>query len=75
MQYAHAMEQRGVFYADECIEIADDVTGDPQRDRLRIDARKWYASKLNPKVLGDKVEHTGTVRTELVQLTPDEANL
>ena len=25
-----------------------------QRDRLRIDARKWHLSKLNPKKYGDK---------------------
>lgn len=32
-----------------------------QRSRLRIDARKWIASKLKPKKYGDKasVEHTG----------------
>jgi hypothetical protein len=26
-----------------------------QRDRLRVDARKWYASKLAPKKYGDKI--------------------
>jgi hypothetical protein len=44
--------------------VATDKEGNPrllsdpvavQRDRLRIDARKWYASKLNPKKYGDKV--------------------
>lgn len=31
------------------------------RSRLRVDARKWYASKILPKSYGDKVtqEHTG----------------
>lgn len=31
------------------------------RSRLRVDARKWYASKLAPKHYGDKItqEHTG----------------
>ena len=34
-----------------------------QRSRLRIDARKWMAGKLRPKVYGDKqeVEHVGEV--------------
>lgn len=27
-----------------------------QRSRLRIDARKWMAGKLRPKVYGDKIE-------------------
>ena len=33
------------------------------RNRLRIDARKWYASKLAPKKYGDRVEqvHSGSV--------------
>jgi hypothetical protein len=26
------------------------------RNRLRVDARKWYASKLNPRVYGDKID-------------------
>lgn len=32
-----------------------------QRSRLRVDARKWMAGKLRPKVYGDKItqEHTG----------------
>jgi len=33
--------------------------------RLRVDTRKWSASKLKPKKYGDKVttEHTGSVKT------------
>jgi hypothetical protein len=29
-----------------------------QRSRLRIDARKWMAGKLRPKVYGDKIDMT-----------------
>lgn len=38
-----------------------------QRSRLRVDARKWYASKVAPKKYGDKldVEHGGNVIVEL----------
>lgn len=34
-----------------------------QRSRLRVDARKWMAGKLRPKVYGDKVdvEHKGAI--------------
>ena len=28
------------------------------RSKLRVDTRKWYAGKLNPKKYGDKVEAT-----------------
>lgn len=36
------------------------------RNRLRIDAIKWYASKLKPKRYGDKtaVEHSGVVEID-----------
>ncbi len=32
-----------------------------QRSRLRVDARKWYASKVLPKIYGEKIsqEHSG----------------
>ena len=29
-----------------------------QRSRLRVDARKWAASKIMPKTYGDKIDHT-----------------
>lgn len=34
-----------------------------QRSRLRVDTRKWIASKLKPKKYGDKtaVEHSGNI--------------
>lgn len=71
-QYAHAREAQADHYADEIVAIADctdlqpspfegsvPMARDPQRDRLRIDARKWVASKLAPKRYGDKVALTG----------------
>lgn len=75
-QYARARERQADFYAAEIIEIADDGSRDMADDgdggevvdhdhiaraRLRVDARKWYASKLAPKKYGDKVmnEHSG----------------
>lgn len=44
----------------EEIRLALDPTA-VARNRLRVDARKWVASKLKPKVYGDRVttEHTG----------------
>ena len=35
-----------------------------QRSRLRVDARKWMASKLAPKKYGDKVALTGGDETD-----------
>jgi hypothetical protein len=62
--------------ADEIIEISNDGSNDTYTDddgrehvnqdviarsRLRVDSRKWLASKLAPKRYGDKVEqiHSG----------------
>jgi hypothetical protein len=53
-QYARAREEQADHYADEIIEIAD-TEPDPQKARVRIDARKWVASKLKAKAYGDKV--------------------
>lgn len=76
-QYARAREEQAEFYAESIIEISDekeveaiyqgeDVKLDLSssaiaRNRLRVDARKWYASKLAPKKYGDfkAVELTG----------------
>lgn len=72
-QYAHAREEQADVLADEILDIADDgkpdfrfdpevgliVDGDAiQRAKLRIDSRKWIASKLKPKKYGDKTIHT-----------------
>ena len=56
-QYARAREIQADYIAAECVEIAD-TDSDPQRARVRVDARKWYASKLKPKVYGDKLDIT-----------------
>ncbi len=71
-KYARAREAQAELLADEIISIADDDENDVtiteegvspkinydniQRARLRVDARKWKASKLYPKKYGDKIE-------------------
>ncbi len=69
--YTRAREARADVLAEEIIEIADSEpktieseygdkvdTGDIQQKRLRVDARKWAAAKMNPKKYGDKIDHT-----------------
>jgi hypothetical protein len=75
-QYTCAREAQADALADEILEIADDGRNDTYldsegntrtdqeviaRSRLRVDSRKWLASKMAPKKYGDKVtqEHTG----------------
>ena len=62
-QYARAREIGYQGMADALTEIADAKDGDPARDRLRVDTRKWLLSKALPKIYGDKqqVEHSGSL--------------
>jgi hypothetical protein len=65
-QYAHARDSQADTLADEILDIADDGSNDYMgddetyngdavaRSKLRVDARKWIASKLKPKKYGDK---------------------
>jgi hypothetical protein len=48
-QYARAREEQAETLVGEIIEIAD-LEPDTNRARVRIDARKWYASKVLPKL-------------------------
>lgn len=66
-RYARARETQADVLADEIVAIADDYSPDRdvQRDKLRIDARKWYASKLKPKVYGDRQQIDANVDASL----------
>lgn len=46
-----------------------------QRSRLKVDARKWYASKAAPRKYGDKthLEHSGKVTIEDLICGDDES--
>jgi len=52
-QYAKAKEESADALLEDMLYIADDGTEDVQRSRLRVDVRKWAASKLKPKKYGD----------------------
>ncbi len=57
-KYARAREDQADYHAEEIVDIADTET-DPNIARVRIDARKWKASKLKPKVYGEKLDLGG----------------
>jgi hypothetical protein len=74
--YARAMEMRADKLAEDILTIADDGRNDTYTDsdgnirtdhdaiarsRLRVDARKWLASKLFPKRYGERVAVDQTV--------------
>ena len=72
-QYARAREEQAECLADEIVAISDEAEAAVKhegeevrlvmdataiaRNRLRVDARKWVASKLKPKKYGDRVQH------------------
>ena len=78
-QYARATISRADSIFEEILDIADDSSGDKkytengevmdseyvQRSRLRVDARKWAVSKMNPKKYGDKYEVDATITNKL----------
>ena len=61
--YTRAREDQADALADEIIDVADDDDLDPNDKRVRVDARKWVASKLKPQKYADKVnfKHSGEV--------------
>jgi hypothetical protein len=63
-QYARACDERGHWLAEDALRIADGpvrIAGGKmdaaavQDKRVRVDTRRWFASKLAPKVYGDRV--------------------
>ena len=52
-QYARAKEAGMEAWEDELLRIADDPDGDYQRDRLRIDTRKFLMMKIKPQKYAD----------------------
>jgi hypothetical protein len=73
LQYVRATDDRAELIFEEIKKIADDSSQDliatdrgevgnmvkVQRDRLRIEARKWILGKMKPKKYGDSIKLTG----------------
>lgn len=62
--YTRAREAQADYFADEISTIAD-TEPDPNKARVRIDARKWAAGKLKPKVYGDRINIDGDLTIRL----------
>jgi len=61
--YEWAKEDQADYLAEDCLEIADSDEYEPADKRIRVDTRKWLASKFKVKKYGDKVttEHSGSI--------------
>lgn len=76
-QYDQAIEDRGDRLAEELIELADQqmpsgldgpsASAWVQQLRLRIESRKWSASKLRPRVYGERIDVA--VSQEVISIT------
>lgn len=76
LAYATARERRADVIAEELIAIADEPPGltpagavDPAavaHQRLRVETRRWAASKLAPRRYGDKVELEAKISSDPV---------
>lgn len=67
--YKRAKEDQADYFAEDIIDIADLASPeDVQVAKLRVDTRKWVASKFKPKKYGDtldaKITGEGTVTFE-----------
>lgn len=93
-QYARARQARADKLAEEILAISDDGSNDTYvdddgkprtdhdvvaRSRLRVDSRKWLASKMYPKMYGDRQilagdpeAPLGGVKIDLSQLSDTE---
>ena len=87
-QYTRAKEDQADFLAEEMLAIADDGSNDTivtekgdyenkewtSRSKLRVETRKWIASKLKPKKYSERVDITtdGDKLSTGTQLTPDQ---
>ena len=82
--YAEAKEDAADAFAEELIEISDEAVptddrgrldaGTVQKQRLKIDTRKWIASKLKPRSYGDKLDValSGNVAVTRTLFSPDD---
>jgi hypothetical protein len=75
-RYDKALSHKAHLYAEEAISIADDDSSDYtydeegnqvanlqhlQRVKMRIEIRKWFASKLAHRIYGDKIQQETTI--------------
>lgn len=90
VHYARAKQSQADFLVEEILEISDDSSNDSietefgekenkewvNRSKLRVDSRKWIASKLAPKKYGDKLELSGDAENPVsrIALTDEQVN-
>ena len=57
----------GARKIDNLVEISDGKSRDSQRDRLRVDTRKWILAKMLPKIYGDRLNLNHDVSDDMLE--------
>jgi hypothetical protein len=65
--YTRARADQADTIADQIMDIAD-TEPDPNRAKVRIDARKWIASKLKPQKYGEKLDISGEISNKITAI-------
>lgn len=72
-RYTRARRLQAAALAEDVVRITDEEK-DPQRARVRSDARKWLAARLDPARFGDKLTMDGTLQVGLENLVTRSLN-
>ncbi len=70
-QYTRAKSMQSDAFIEDMLDKTENVSTDKDsiaKARLQVDTMKWIASKLKPKVYGDKVDVTS--KDEKIQVIP-----
>lgn len=69
--YTRARENQADFYFNSIVDIADEEP-DVAKAKVRIDARKWVAGKMRPKVYGERLITENENKNINIDLSDDE---
>lgn len=72
VEIADEREGKAIMADGQEVAVVFDPTA-VARNRLRVDARKWVASKLKPKKYGDRTQHEHTGKMTLESLVTGAA--
>lgn len=83
-QYARARDCQADFYADQIVDIADELSevaeaSELARAKLQIDSRKWKVARMSPRKYGDKqqIDHVSSdqsFKPTVIKLVAENGN-
>ena len=83
-QYARARDCQADFYADQIVDIADELSdvaeaSELAKAKLQIDSRKWKVARMAPRKYGDKqqIDHVSSdqsFKPTVIKLVAENGN-